>query len=35
IDETGSMIVKTSGGDRVAVWAGDVYFGSAASAGAV
>jgi BirA family biotin operon repressor/biotin-[acetyl-CoA-carboxylase] ligase len=34
IDETGSMIVKTSTGDRIAVSAGDVYFGSAASAGA-
>lgn len=34
IDETGSMIVKTASGDRVPVSAGDVYFGSAASAGA-
>jgi BirA family biotin operon repressor/biotin-[acetyl-CoA-carboxylase] ligase len=34
IDETGSMIVKTSSGDRVPVSAGDVYFGSAASVGA-
>jgi BirA family biotin operon repressor/biotin-[acetyl-CoA-carboxylase] ligase len=34
IDETGSMIVKTARGDRVPVSAGDVYFGSAASAGA-
>ncbi len=35
IDETGSMVVKTLGGNRVQVSAGDVYFGSAASVGAV
>ncbi|HLX16264.1 MAG TPA: biotin--[acetyl-CoA-carboxylase] ligase [Bradyrhizobium sp.] len=34
IDDTGSMIVRTSAGDRVKISAGDVYFGSAASAGA-
>lgn len=34
LDDSGSMIVRTSGGDRIAVTAGDVYFGSAASAGA-
>lgn len=34
IDDTGCMIVRTSGGDRVSISAGDVYFGSAASAGA-
>ena len=34
IDETGCMIVRTSGGKRVPISAGDVYFGSAASAGA-
>jgi BirA family biotin operon repressor/biotin-[acetyl-CoA-carboxylase] ligase len=34
IDETGCMIVRTSSGQRVPVSAGDVYFGSAASAGA-
>jgi BirA family transcriptional regulator, biotin operon repressor / biotin---[acetyl-CoA-carboxylase] ligase len=34
IDDTGCMIVRTSGGDRVPISAGDVYFGSAASAGA-
>jgi hypothetical protein len=28
------MIVTTSAGDQVAISAGDVYFGSAASAGA-
>ena len=33
IDASGSMIVRTLGGDRIAVTAGDVYFGSAASAG--
>jgi BirA family transcriptional regulator, biotin operon repressor / biotin---[acetyl-CoA-carboxylase] ligase len=33
IDETGGMIVKTPGGDRVPISAGDVYFGSAASVG--
>jgi BirA family transcriptional regulator, biotin operon repressor / biotin---[acetyl-CoA-carboxylase] ligase len=35
IDESGSMIVRTSVGKRVPISAGDVYFGSAASAGAV
>jgi BirA family biotin operon repressor/biotin-[acetyl-CoA-carboxylase] ligase len=34
IDDTGCMIVRTSGGDRVPVSAGDVYFGSTASVGA-
>jgi BirA family biotin operon repressor/biotin-[acetyl-CoA-carboxylase] ligase len=34
IDETGCLIVRTSGGERVPVSAGDVYFGSAASVGA-
>jgi len=34
IDETGCLIVRTSGGKRVPISAGDVYFGSAASAGA-
>jgi BirA family biotin operon repressor/biotin-[acetyl-CoA-carboxylase] ligase len=34
IDEQGCMIVRTAEGGRVAVTAGDVYFGSAASAGA-
>ncbi len=34
IDVTGCMIVRTSGGKQVAISAGDVYFGSAASAGA-
>ncbi len=35
IDQTGCMIVRTSDGGRVPISAGDVYFGSAASAGAV
>ncbi len=35
IDETGCMIVRTIGGKRVPISAGDVHFGSAASAGAV
>src|SRR5450631_2412059 len=35
IDETGCMIVATAAGTRVPISAGDVYFGSAASAGAV
>jgi BirA family transcriptional regulator, biotin operon repressor / biotin---[acetyl-CoA-carboxylase] ligase len=35
IDEQGCMIVRTNGGDLVPITAGDVYFGSAASAGAV
>ncbi len=34
IDDTGSMIVRTSAGEQVPISAGDVYFGSAASAGA-
>src|SRR6478672_9404636 len=34
IDETGCMIVRSSGGKQVAISAGDVYFGSAASMGA-
>jgi BirA family biotin operon repressor/biotin-[acetyl-CoA-carboxylase] ligase len=34
LDETGCMIVRTAEGRRVPVAAGDVYFGSAASAGA-
>jgi BirA family biotin operon repressor/biotin-[acetyl-CoA-carboxylase] ligase len=34
IDDTGCMIVRTSGGTRVPISAGDVYFGSAASVGA-
>jgi BirA family biotin operon repressor/biotin-[acetyl-CoA-carboxylase] ligase len=33
IDETGCMMVRTSGGRLVPISAGDVYFGSAASAG--
>jgi BirA family transcriptional regulator, biotin operon repressor / biotin---[acetyl-CoA-carboxylase] ligase len=32
IDDTGCMIVRTSGGDRVPVSAGDVHFGTVASA---
>jgi BirA family biotin operon repressor/biotin-[acetyl-CoA-carboxylase] ligase len=34
IDETGCLIVRTAGGQSVPISAGDVYFGSAASAGA-
>jgi BirA family transcriptional regulator, biotin operon repressor / biotin---[acetyl-CoA-carboxylase] ligase len=34
IDETGCMVVRTSGGVQVPITAGDVYFGAAASAGA-
>ena len=34
IDETGCLIVRTAEGRRVPIAAGDVYFGSAASAGA-
>jgi BirA family biotin operon repressor/biotin-[acetyl-CoA-carboxylase] ligase len=34
IDEQGCLIVRTSGGKRVPIAAGDVYFGAAASAGA-
>jgi BirA family transcriptional regulator, biotin operon repressor / biotin---[acetyl-CoA-carboxylase] ligase len=33
IDETGCLIVRTAGGKLVPISAGDVYFGSAASAG--
>jgi BirA family biotin operon repressor/biotin-[acetyl-CoA-carboxylase] ligase len=33
IDDTGCMIVRTAEGRRVPISAGDVYFGSAASAG--
>jgi BirA family biotin operon repressor/biotin-[acetyl-CoA-carboxylase] ligase len=34
IDEAGCMIVRTTEGRRMAISAGDVYFGAAASAGA-
>ena len=34
IDELGCLIVRTSGGKRIPIAAGDVYFGSAASVGA-
>jgi BirA family biotin operon repressor/biotin-[acetyl-CoA-carboxylase] ligase len=34
IDDTGCMMVRTTDGKRVPISAGDVYFGSAASAGA-
>jgi BirA family transcriptional regulator, biotin operon repressor / biotin---[acetyl-CoA-carboxylase] ligase len=34
IDDTGCLIVRTPDGKRVPISAGDVYFGSAASAGA-
>jgi BirA family transcriptional regulator, biotin operon repressor / biotin---[acetyl-CoA-carboxylase] ligase len=34
VDDAGCMIVRTSSGDRIPISAGDVYFGSAASAGA-
>lgn len=34
IDETGCMIIRTAAGGRIPISAGDVYFGSAASAGA-
>src|ERR1700681_814420 len=34
IDDTGCMIVRTADGKRVPISAGDVYFGTAASAGA-
>jgi BirA family biotin operon repressor/biotin-[acetyl-CoA-carboxylase] ligase len=34
IDEAGCMIIRTTAGRRVPIAAGDVYFGSAASAGA-
>src|SRR6202161_2901637 len=35
LDEAGCMVIRTSNGGRVAISAGDVYFGSAASAGTV
>jgi BirA family biotin operon repressor/biotin-[acetyl-CoA-carboxylase] ligase len=35
IDAQGCMIVRTAAGQLVPITAGDVYFGSAASAGAV
>jgi BirA family transcriptional regulator, biotin operon repressor / biotin---[acetyl-CoA-carboxylase] ligase len=35
IDEQGCLMVRTAGGKRVPIAAGDVYFGAAASAGAV
>jgi BirA family biotin operon repressor/biotin-[acetyl-CoA-carboxylase] ligase len=35
IDESGCMIVRKSDGNRVPISAGDVYFGSAASAGTI
>jgi BirA family biotin operon repressor/biotin-[acetyl-CoA-carboxylase] ligase len=34
IDESGCMVIRTSGGKQVQISAGDVYFGSAASVGA-
>jgi BirA family biotin operon repressor/biotin-[acetyl-CoA-carboxylase] ligase len=34
IDDTGCLVVRTADGKRVSISAGDVYFGSAASAGA-
>jgi BirA family transcriptional regulator, biotin operon repressor / biotin---[acetyl-CoA-carboxylase] ligase len=34
LDETGCMVIRTADGQRVPISAGDVYFGSAASAGA-
>ena len=34
IDDSGCMVIRTSEGKRVPISAGDVYFGSAASAGA-
>jgi BirA family biotin operon repressor/biotin-[acetyl-CoA-carboxylase] ligase len=34
IDDSGCMVIETSGGKRETITAGDVYFGSAASAGA-
>jgi BirA family biotin operon repressor/biotin-[acetyl-CoA-carboxylase] ligase len=34
IDETGCMLIRTSGSNRVPISAGEVYFGSAASIGA-
>ena len=35
IDETGCLIVRTAEGKRVPIAAGEVYFGSAASVGAI
>jgi BirA family biotin operon repressor/biotin-[acetyl-CoA-carboxylase] ligase len=35
LDEAGCMVIRISNGGRVSISAGDVYFGSAASAGAV
>ena len=35
LEDSGCMVVRTSDGKRVPISAGDVYFGSAASAGAV
>ena len=35
LDEAGCMVIRTSNGGRVPISAGDVYFGSAASAGGV
>jgi len=35
LDESGCMVIRTPDGGRVPISAGDVYFGSAASAGAV
>jgi len=35
LDESGCMVIRTSDGGRVPISAGDVYFGAAASAGAV
>jgi BirA family biotin operon repressor/biotin-[acetyl-CoA-carboxylase] ligase len=35
LDETGCMVVRTADGDRIPISAGDVHFGTAASAGAV
>jgi BirA family biotin operon repressor/biotin-[acetyl-CoA-carboxylase] ligase len=35
LDETGCMVIRTPEGRRLPVTAGDVYFGSAASAGAI
>jgi BirA family biotin operon repressor/biotin-[acetyl-CoA-carboxylase] ligase len=35
LDESGCMVIRTSDGRRVPISAGDVYFGAAASAGAV
>jgi len=35
LDESGCMVIRTTDGGRVPISAGDVYFGAAASAGAV